>query len=353
MIIGVASADRLDASKSPNGQSFWGGSGWVRIGQYLDHLPYKIVLGNLIWKYDHFIIMDSAEVEHIPDVLIIQRLMHKGLADHMKLGKANGQVIINDIDDWYWGLSPSNNAWNHSHPKLNKKENVNYYKSIISSSSLVTVSTPYLADRISAFVRCPMVILENTIDIQRYSIREQTIDDTPILGWAGSTAHRSGDLETVSNLIKTLYNNNEYRIMHLGNAPMHKSFASITGIPEDAVKTIDLMPPETYPSGFVMDVGIVPLNNMPFNQAKSDIKGLEYASAGIPFVAQNLDSYIRLNKTLGVGRVAKRPTDWLKHLRALKDPLLRREEGLANRERIEPRDLKHGVARWVDLLSNL
>lgn len=353
MIVAIASADRLSRNMSSDGNEYWGGSGWVRIGQYLEHLPFKIVVGYVIWKRTHFVLMDDNEVEHTPDVIVMQRLMHDGLADHIKAGREAGQIIINDIDDWYWGLRPSNNAWKHAHPKTNKKENVNHYRSIIASSSLITVSTPYLASRIAQFVNAPMLIMENTVDIQRFSIHEQEDTDKPLIGWAGSTAHRSGDLETVANILKMFYRNDEFRFMHLGNSEGHAPFADYIGIPREAVSTVDLLPPNLYPLGFVMDIGIVPLSDTPFNHAKSDIKGLEYAAAGIPFVAQDLSAYKHLKSTTGVGRIAKRPADWIKHLRALKDPLLRREEGLENRERLEPRDLKHGAARWVDLLSNI
>ena len=353
MILGVASADRLPSNQSADGQAYWGGSGWVRIGQYLDQLPYEVALGYVIWKTNEFVICTDDGAEITPDVIIMQRFMHDGLSTHIKMARANGQFIINDIDDWYWGLSPSNRAFLHSHPKHNKKENTNHYRSIIAASDLVTVSTPYLASRISSFVTAPMIILENTVDIQRFSIHEQSDDSKPLVGWAGSTAHRSGDLETVSNVLQMFHRNDEFRFMHLGNTDSYASFASVTKLPEEAVKKVDLLPPDLYPMGFVMDIGIVPLSDTPFNQAKSDIKGLEYAAAGIPFVAQDLDSYRNLKSTLGIGRVAHRPADWIKHIRALKDPLLRREEGLRNRELLEPRDIKHGAARWVDLLSNL
>lgn len=353
MLLGVATADRLASSKSPDGVEKWGGSGWVRLGQYLPSLPYRMCTGYPIWKYDHFVVMSDDEVEFTPDVLILQRLMHKGLADHIKQAKANGQIIINDIDDWYWGLSPTNAAWYHSHPKINDRENINYYKSIIAASSYVTVSTPYLLDRVSSFTKCPLILLPNTIDVGNIPVKEHTDDTVPVVGWAGSTAHRSRDIETVANVLRPLYNNNEIKLMHLGHLDDYARFSDVLGLPEDAVTTYPLMAPEDYYQHLTMDVGIVPLNVIPFNQAKSDIKGLEYAAAGIPFVAQSIDSYDVLCKEYGIGRVAKRPDAWIKNLKALKDPHLRRDEGLSNREKVWARDIKHGVTRFIDLLDTL
>jgi hypothetical protein len=103
----------------------------------------------------------------------------------------------------------------------------------------------------------------------------------------------------------------------------------------------------------VMDIGIVPLRDTPFNRAKSAIKGLEYAAAGVPFIAQNLDSYASLRNDLGVGRIAKRPTDWIRHIKELLDVDIRREEAARNRLQIASCDIGFGVARLVDIITNI
>lgn len=353
MIIGIASADRVAPNKVNDESERWGGSGWVRIGQYLPHLPFKVVVGSLVWKYDHLVIIDADQAEHHPDILVLQRLMHAGLADHIKLSRAYGQYIINDLDDWYWGLSTSNHAWKHSHPKNNPKENVNHYRSVLAASDMVTVSTSYLADRITNFVRCPITLLANTVDISRFPIKEHSDSEQPCIGWAGSTGHRSNDIETVASVLRLMHTQHGCPLLHVGDSPNHPRFSDLISLPREEVRTISLLPFDKYPSGLTMDIGIVPLNNVPFNRAKSDIKGLEYSAAGIPFVAQNLDSYEALHRTTGAGRLAKRPKDWLSHLKMLKDPHLRRDEGLHNKEAIQSRDISHGIKRWVDLLGSV
>lgn len=353
MILGIASADRVPPSRSHDGKAYWGGSGWIRVGQYLFFIPHKVVVGYLTWKKTHFIITDDDGAEHSPDVIVLQRLMHDGLSTHIRMSREYGQKIINDVDDWYWGLSTKNAAWKLSHPKYNQRENTQHYRSIISNSDLVTVSTPYLMDRLSAFVKAPMVLMENTVDISRFNRKHHEHKEIPTIGWAGSTGHRSGDIETVASILKTLHNYNEYSLMHVGHADQHPSFASLVGLDPSAVQTTPLLPADVYPTALTMDVGIVPLNNVPFNQAKSDIKGLEYAAAGVPFVAQNLDSYISLHKRFGIGRVAKHPSDWLKHLRALRDHKVREAESIANWESVQQRDVSIGARRWIDLLETL
>jgi spore maturation protein CgeB len=90
-----------------------------------------------------------------------------------------------------------------------------------------------------------------------------------------------------------------------------------------------------YPSLFrKFDIGIVPLSNIPFNHAKSTIKGLEYAAAGIPFVSSYSPEYSLLENQ-GVGRVAASESDWITHLEDLMNPKTRKEEVEKNYENIK------------------
>lgn len=356
--IGISSGDRIAPTRSQDGLPHWGGSGWARLGQYIPFLEEdgnEVYLGTLVWNRDRFSIdvSDGDSVFVDPDVVYIQRLMHNGLADHMKMARQAGQVVLNDLDDWYWGLSTSNLAYFSSHPKFNERENTNHYKSVLNASDVVTVSTQYLADRISSFVRCPIEVIPNYVDTKRFSQIAYTDTDTPLVGWVGSTAHRSGDLETLSGILPPMVRRHEIDFIHSGYHPMAPSAASAMGLLADEIQTRQAVDPENYPSLLVMDVGIAPLKDTPFNHAKSDIKLLEYSSSGIPWVASSLSSYSALSKSWGLGRVATRPKDWIKHLSSLRDPSLRKEEGQALFEISKTRDISIGAKEITSLIHSL
>lgn len=351
--LGIASGDWLHPNKTGLETAQWGGSGWARLGQYISTLPFDVSVGVLTWMHDRFVIQSIDKTIHEVDIIYMQRLMHEGLTQHVPMARANGQKIINDLDDWYWGLDTSNMAFNHNHPQFNKNENTNFYKAILTQSDVVTVSTPYLRDRISKFVRCPIHILENTVDISRFKQIEYTDTDIPIIGWVGSTAHRSKDIETLKGILPPLANAGKVKLYHGGDHPGASSFASKLGVDPSLVTVRPLAPAGEYPSLLTMDVGIVPLNKTPFNMAKSDIKGLEYAASGIPFIAQDLDAYVNLNKTLGVGVIAKKPVDWIKSIKRLCDPKVREELGAPMREQIASRDIDIGLERLINFISNL
>jgi len=355
MKIGITSGD-WQTPLTPGGDHRWGGSGWARIGQYLKYLPEDTVVGTLAWNNkDHFVVIDHLTKEECEvDTVVMQRLMHKGINEHIPQAQAYGQKFISDIDDWYWGVSPSNKAFSHNHPKNNPNENTNHYRGTIAKSDVVLCSTPYLQNQLRSLVKGEMVLLENTIDLSRFTQHVDSGEASPTVGWVGSTAHRSGDIETLRGVLDVMAKRGEVKLYHGGNHMSYPTFASLLNVPDELVTTAPLHPIETYATLMSMDIGIIPLRDFPFNRCKSDIKGMEYAASGIPFIAQNLDAYVQLNESLGVGRLAKKPADWIKHLKQLiADPALRREEGARNRDLISARDILFGAQRFVDVVTSL
>ena len=355
MLIGFASADRFPGHMMTDGLEKWGGSGWARIGQYIQPLSeqFDLVVGSLFFEKDHFCLRTEdygREIE--PDVLVLQRYMHDTLTDHISQARAAGQFIINDVDDWYWGLDPSNKAFLSCHPKHNPTENFNHYRKVIGASDLVMVSTPFLEERMRE-INPNIVRVPNYVDTLRFYDNGYDDSDTPLVGWAGSTDHRSGDLEILRGIITPMWQRGEIKIQHSGHVEGHASFAAAIGAPEDAVEKLNLVEARDYPSILTMDVGIAPLRDVLFNHAKSEIKLLEYSASGIPWVASPLSAYSALQQELGIGRLAKKPQHWINHLRALRDPDTRREEGLACRKAISRRDIQHGVEHWTRILSSI
>lgn len=353
MLLGIASGDWLSSDKSPTKTERWGGAGWVRIGQYVPLLPFPAAVGVLVWNRTHFSIQDSTGYMFDPDVIFIQRLMHAGLSTHISQAQAYGQKVINDVDDWFWGLSTQNQAFKVNHPKNKPTENIYTYKAAISKSNLVTVSTPYLADRLSAMGAKRVEVIKNTVDVSRFTPKEHSDSNQPQVGWVGSTAHRSGDLETMRGILVPMARAEKITLYHGGAVPKADTFASRIGAYEHEVVTSLMRPHDLYPELLTMDIGIVPLSKTPFNRAKSDIKGLEYAAAGIPFVAQNLDAYVELHMEFGIGRIAKNPIKWVRHIEELRDPDIRRREGAEVLEAVKARDIKFGLEKLVDVITSL
>lgn len=355
--IGIASGDYLRIDLSPDGEPKWGGSGWARIGQYLPYFAeeYNVVVGILNSYEGKLVIQDDRTKEfHSPDILITQRLMHAGIAEDSKRSIQDGMVIIQDIDDWYWALDQRNQAWAASHPSLHPDENRDHYSRAIKNSSLIVASTPWIAESSAKrFGGVPVEIIGNYVDTDRFSRVDQDVD-VPVLGWAGSTMHRSGDLETLKGIITQV--TGDYKLFHGGHDPSGEAptFADRVGVDEELVTKAPLVNSEDYPKLLQMNVGLIPLRDTAFNHAKSDIKGLEYAACGIPFVASHSPSYDALHRSWeGAFDLVRKPKQWLKALRSYTDAGYRMERSDEVYERSLSRGIRQGADAWLELLRSL
>lgn len=354
MKVGFASSDWSGSVYDEHGHPVWGGAGWARLGQYVDRLDCEVVAGVLGWHAGVFGVRTWDMQFHWDcDIIVMQRVMFEDVPNKMSEAKASGQILVNDLDDWYWGLSPSNGAFKASHPKHNPQENTNHYRSVMARSSMVTTSTPYLAERLRRWVQCEITILPNCIDTQNFTPWEHTDTEVPLVGWVGSTGHRSGDLEILRGILEPMARRGEIRLHHSGHMPGAPSYAEAIGADPELVSTLPMASPQDYPNLLRFDVGLVPLTDMPFNRAKSAIKGLEYSAAGIPFVASKLDAYEQLQQEHGVGRLARKPTQWIRHLNELRDPEVRKREGELAVEQVKACDVSFGAKRFSDLLHSL
>lgn len=356
MKIGISSNDIVLTEENGEKKYNWGGSGWARLGQFQNRLDHPNIFGVLIHsnRYNIFGVKDFDGKEHWDcDVVVMQRAMFDDIAEKVPVAQSLGQIIVNDLDDWYWGLTPANMAWKFSHPSHNKVENINHYKRIILASDHVTCSTPWLADRVREWGQPNVTLLPNTVDVAKFTPYPHTDTAEPVVGWVGSVGHRNGDLEVLRGSITALAERGEIRLHHSGHFDGYGFFADKVGIDRRYVTVKSLAPPELYPTLLCFDVGVAPLNVIDFNRAKSAIKLLEYSAAGIPWVGTKIDAYEAFRDAIGMGRLAKNPAQWVAHVRALRDPELRAAEGAALRDAVWAFDIAQGAKALDEFFATL
>lgn len=354
MKIGFGSADWSDSVFDENGHPVMGGSGWARLGQYVNLIPHTVVIGTLCHKGTTFGVRGWDGKFHLDcDIIVMQRNMFGDIVEKMFPARASGQIILQDVDDWYWGLSHHNRAYYYSDPKVNPTENRVHYKEILKRSSGIICSTPFLAEQFSAWTKERVVVVTNHIELNKFTPRQHTDTDVPAVGWVGSTAHRSGDLELMRNVLPILYRNNEIKVHHSGHLDGFPLYADKVGLKHDQVSTQGMAAPAEYQTLLTaFDIGIVPLNDIPFNEAKSYIKGLEYAASGIPFVASPSQAYQQLHDDYGIGRLARKPKNWIAAIRELRNPETRAAEAKANLEKMAPFSHIEGAKKLTECLES-
>lgn len=356
MIIGVVSAEHVPANRAAKGQERWHPTGWARLGQYLPYWRerHRVFAGTLWHKHDHleieYCLPDGSTEFVAPDLVYLQRVM-VDMTGVLRLAKAAGQAVVQDLDDWFWGLDARNHAFASTHPKLNTESNRTFYAASLAESDVVTVSTPYLAERLAERTRGEIVLVPNHIDVARFVPVEHAVA-RPTIGWSGSTDHRSGDLGEVKGVLNQLRAGADFQ--HSGHTPDAALFSEQVGLPPEAVRLVGMVAPDDYPSILDFQIGLVPLRATPFNEAKSDIKGLEYAASGIPFVASPSGPYRQLRDSWGdCVRLAKKPADWVKHLRQLLDARTREDAAEELRKLVLDRDVSKGAQYHLDLFDSL
>ena len=286
------------------------------------------------------------------EVVVLKLLMNRETPHQVEQSRKH-QVVVVDVDDFYAGLTEDNQAFQVTDPARNPERNRDHYERVIEAADHVTVSTQFLFDWYSA--RRPNVhLIRNGIDLGRWSRRKDTAGEHPTIGWVGGLPWRSGDIEELRPWLRDFLDEHGLKFHHAGHVDRGAPFHVKAGIDPARVTTEGMAAIVDYPRLFGrFDIGLVPLRDIPFNHAKSTIKGMEYAASGIPFVAAATPEYVRLAE-MGVGRVARTPEEWTAHLTELLDPRVRRKEAARNRALLSQAHTMLDRGReWADVLAGV
>lgn len=288
-------------------------------------------------------------------VIVLKVIMNKFALDGMKIAQSKGQKIVVDVDDLFDEIHESNLAHQSTDKNKDRNNNREIYKEILERANAIICSTPFIYDYYKIkFPNKPMFMIRNSIDADRWT-RLNAVNRKPIIGWLGATPWRSLDLEQLKDFFAEYIESRDLTFHHAGHlvwAPPAFTKLGITN--KERVTASGMVPLYELPNIYAnFDIGIVPLNDIPFNRAKSYIKGLEYAAAGIPFVASALPEYEYLSEC-GIGRVAKTPEDWIASFDELLDESMRQDESIHNYKILkESFTIEANAQKWVDVFRQI
>ena len=280
------------------------------------------------------------------DMIVVQPGVGFDWTHILRSAHQSHQAVVVDLDDWFWDAPDSVTAWQgdnfyewrHSVPQM------------VRSGDLVTVSTPFIADQVASWKGAPPIrVLRNAIDPDRWGQPER-VDDGPVLGYAGSLYGHEQDVQLFRGWLGSFLERHDLRIIHFGHHPSLPGFAATAGVDPERVDVRPGQPWDAYaPSAPMrgMDIGLVPLVARPFNQAKSALKGMEYAACGVPFVASSSPEYQWFGSGVLVGESFEDQgaKQWVGALERLLDPAERLKLALGQTERLAPEDI---AVRWPD-----
>ena len=369
----TSDADRVD------GELLFAGTGWYRAvlpARELKAHGHEVVVANSIVQHPDGSLqpVDVHGDRYTCDVVVLQRWMKYGAPDAIGKAVAVGQVVVNDVDDWFLGIPTSNQAFLVTHPRFDKKTNVlvtradarkaktgistenrQHFLKGLAQGSAITVSTQHLLDKMSEhYPRLPVFLLRNPLDLERFGDPED-VSDGPNIGWTGGIPWRGSDLTLLKGVLGPFCEKHDLRFVHGGNhpqAPEHQTAAFQLGLDPGRVERRDIVPIYEYRQLLRdFDIGVVPLDLTSFAHAKSALKGMEFSAAGIPFIASPTMEYEHFCD--GWGLLARKPKQWTSHLERLMEPEERVRLGKMGRERVERESITKRWAEWETVYREL
>lgn len=261
--------------------------------------------------------------------------------------QAQGVRVVVDVDDLFAQIPRANTAAWHFDPALSPDHNREWVARACEVADLVTVTTPALAAVYGKHGR--VRVLPNLVPERYLSIVGEHEDD-PVVGWSGTVNTHPHDLEvTGGGIHRALMTvpGSKFGVVGTGEGVSERLGCRVS-------RVTGWVPFDDYPDAVAgLDVGIVPLADLPFNRAKSALKMAEMAALGVPVVASPTPDNARLRQ-LGVGTLVETPQQWKKQVaRLLASADLRAEMAGRGREVMATQTYELHCEQWLDAWSSV
>jgi glycosyltransferase involved in cell wall biosynthesis len=238
----------------------------------------------------HQVLRFNLDLKLEADLVVLHLPGDPGYQTFQKALQERGIKVVIDMDDDYLNLpnyNPASNGFN----KYNR-ETMTW---CLRHADAVTVTTPALKRTLTGVTRAPVYVLRNYLDWKVWKhvppVFEQHDWDEFRVGYLGSATWHSGDLQVLSSpLRRWMEAHPEAKFIAAKDSPVH----DILGVPTSQRVYMDSFAfrhQGVARYAATMDVGVVPLVKNRFNEAKSHLKGMEYAGVGVPCLATPTESY--------------------------------------------------------------
>lgn len=290
-------------------------------------------------------------VEHLPHVgsaetVVLNRPIEPGLAEQVRLWRAEGRRVVVDMDDDFDAVVPEH----HIHGLYTTE----HLHAACKAASVVTCSTPALVRR---YGYGHGVLIRNRIPESYLSVerRSRTLTNAghsapggTWVGWYGSLGSHPRDPAVAGRAVGEVLNplGGDAEFVFVGPEKDGPRLREIFGLCRD-VRTLGFYALNALPQVLSeLDIGIVPLELNPFNEAKSWLKGLELAAVGVPVIASPTSEYRRAEVEGGCW-LAPGPLGWRNQLdKLVSKPEWRAEQAERGREWAATQTIEQHADEW-------
>ncbi len=263
-----------------------------------------------MYGMDSFVMMDIDNILRCKlfDVVVVQRILPFLDVLRKKCNKY-GIKLVYETDDDLLGVEPNSPSYEY----VNRVSDS--IKNFIDASEVITVTTPTLA---SKFDENKTVIISNYYVDSVFDIKEDIKTEGKLkLGYYGTLTH-SKDLFLIKNVILKLKEKYDFDFEVIGG------FNASDNVDESWFKAVELPPDNMNFEKFMgwlsktidWDIALVPLEDSPFNQCKSELKFIELAVLGLPGVYSDMCVYNNV-VTDGIDGFLATNDEWIEKIEML------------------------------------
>jgi len=222
----------------------------------------------------------------------------------------------------------------------NKIENVMKY------SGCVLAGNDYLFQKAKNSGARRIISFPTVIDTIKYeSITQKNSNDKVIIGWIGSPSTFKY-VKKLSDVFKALNEEIPFEIHIIGANEVLDFQGSITYLEWSESTEVGMIAN--------MDIGIMPLENTPWELGKCAYKLIQYMGCGLPVVASSIGMNNEVVDDGFNGFLVENDQEWIDKLRILlKDVQLRKQFGTHGREKVEKEySLQNNIQKLIPLLRD-
>ncbi len=281
-------------------------------------------------------LFEPAEMQRMdPDVLVVQRQMEWPQIDAIERhGRYHRAFRVFEIDDLITNLPVKSVHKGQIHKDIAKR-----FRKAAGLCHRLVVATEPLAQAYAGFAD-EVVVCPNHVEGARWGQLQPPRAERakPRVGWAGGIGH-TGDLELIADVVRDTAAEVDW--VFFGMCP-----DSLKGVVKEFHPGVPLDQYAAKLASLDLDLAVAPLEDNPFNDAKSHLRLLEYGILGYPVICSDLTPY---QGDFPVTRVANRYRDWMRAIRdALADRDALRAQGDALRDKVRAEwVLEDHLDRWM------
>jgi glycosyltransferase involved in cell wall biosynthesis len=282
-----------------------------------------------------------SESEGAHSVALIQRQADFLPSLGLERRAAAGRRLIWDVDDAIW-LDASRAAGGHRLAAL--KGTARKVRWLAARADHIIAANAYLADFLSRY-SSRITIVPSVVETRAVKQRRHENRPELALGWIGSSttaAYLRPLVRAISRVSRELSDRSLRLLLVGGTVPSQNGFI-VECVPWSVEAELEALTR--------IDVGLMPMPDNAWTRGKSAYKALQYMSAGIPVVADDVGVASSVIEPGRAGFLVRGEDEWVEALVALaRDVQLRTRLGERGRQRVEE---GYSVERWAPVVAEI